>query len=91
MKKKYLLLGVAGALVLTTMIGGTLAALDTATTEGATADISVKSVGVSVNGAENAEVVDGKIVLESSAVPGGNYECSYNVSNNEPDGYDIYV
>ena len=90
-KKKYLLMGVAGALVLSTMIGGTLAAIDTATTEGATAEISVKSIGVAINGAAGAEVVDGDFVLASGAVPGGSYECSYNVSNNVTDGYDIYV
>ena len=91
MKKKYLLMGAAGVLVLSTMIGGTLAALDTATTEGATADISVKSIGVTMNNASGSDVVDGSIVLDAGAVPGGDYACSYNVSNNVADGYDIYV
>lgn len=91
MKKKYLLMGVAGALVVSTMIGGTLAALDTATTEGAKAEISVKSIGVSVNQADGASTVDGSVEIKNGAVPGGNYECSYNVSNTESEGYDIYV
>ncbi|MBO5258953.1 MAG: hypothetical protein J6B26_01065 [Agathobacter sp.] len=91
MKKKYLLMGVAGALVVSTMIGGTLAALDTVTTEGAKAEISVKSIGVSVNQANGAKTVDGSVEIKNGAVPGGNYECSYNVSNTETDGYDIYV
>lgn len=91
MKKKYLLMGVAGALVASTMIGGTLAALDTATNEGAKAEISVKSIGVSVNNSAGADTVDGSIEVKKGAVPGGNYECSYNVSNSEADGYDIYV
>lgn len=91
MKKKYLLMGIAGVAVLSTMIGGTLAALDTATTEGATAEISVKSIGVAVNGITGTDVVDGEIVLADGAVPGGSYDCAYNVSNNVADGYDIYV
>ena len=74
MKKKYLLMGVAGALVVSTMIGGTLAALDTVTTEGAKAEISVKSIGVSVNQANGAKTVDGSVEIKNGAVPGGNYE-----------------
>ena len=91
MKKKYLLMGAAALLVVSTMVGGTLAALDTATTEGAKAGISVKSIGVSVNNADGAKTVDGSVEIKNGAVPGGNYECSYNVSNSEEDGYDIYV
>lgn len=91
MKKKYLLMGIAGVFVLSTMIGGTLAALDTAATEGATADISVKSIGVAINGIAGSEVVDGDVVLSSDIVPGGTCACAYNVSNDTSDGYDIYV
>lgn len=91
MKKKYLLMGIAGVFVLSTMIGGTFAALDTATTEGATAGISVKSIEVAVDGTTGTESVDGDIVLVSEAVPGGEYDCYYNVRNNAPEGYDIYV
>lgn len=91
MKKKYLLMGIAGVFVLSTMIGGTLAALDTSTTEGATADISVKSIGVAINGATGSETVDGDIVPASDTVPGGYCDCAYNVSNDASDGYDIYV
>lgn len=91
MKKKYLLMGIAGVFVLSTMIGGTLAALDTATTEGATADISVKSIGVAVNGTMGSDVVDGTVELASGMVPGGECACAYNVSNDTTDGYDIYV
>lgn len=91
MKKKYLLMGIAGVFVLSTMIGGTLAALDTTTTEGATAEISVKSIGVAVNGGTGSRTVDGDIELASAVMPGGNCSCSYNVSNDAVDGYDIYV
>ena len=91
MKKKYLLMGITGIFVLSTMIGGTLAALDTSTTEGATAGISVKSVEVAMNGIGGTETIDGDIVLATEAVPGGEYSCSYNVKNDAPDGYDIYV
>lgn len=91
MKKKYLLMGAAALLVVSTMVGGTLAALDTATTEGAKADISVKSIGVAMNPGSGAKTMDGSIAIENAAVPGGNYECSYNVCNDVADGYDIYV
>lgn len=89
MKKKYLLMGIAGVFVLSTMIGGTLAALDTTTTEGATAEISVKSIGVAVNGGKGT--ADGEIELAADVMPGGTCSCAYNVSNDAPDGYDIYV
>lgn len=91
MKKRYLLMGIAAIFVLFTMVGGTLAALDTATIEGATAEISVKSIEVALNGADGAETVADSAKLASGALPGGSYECSYNVSNTAADGYDIYV
>ena len=49
MKKKYMLMGIAAVLILTTMVGGTLAALNTKS-EKAVANISIKSVGVTVIG-----------------------------------------
>lgn len=91
MKKRYLLMGVAAVFVLSTMVGGTLAALDTATIDGATAEISVKSIEVSLNGADSAETVEENAEITSQAMPGGNYGCSYNVCNTAVDGYDIYV
>ena len=45
MKKKYMLMGIAAVLILATMVGGTLAALNTKS-EKAVANISIKSVGV---------------------------------------------
>ena len=47
MKKKYMLMGIAAVLILATMVGGTLAALNTKS-EKAVANISIKSVGVTV-------------------------------------------
>ena len=49
MKKKYMLMGIAAVLILATMVGGTLAALNTKS-EKAVANISIKSVGVTVIG-----------------------------------------
>ena len=43
-KKKYMLMGIAAVLILATMVGGTLAALNTKS-EKAVANISIKSVG----------------------------------------------
>lgn len=91
MKKKYLLMGIAGVCVFSAMIGGTFAALNVGTSEGVTADISVKSIAVAVEGAAGKETVSGDVELTSAVLPGGNSECSYNVSNAAADGYDIYV
>ena len=49
MKKKYMLMGIAAVLILATMVGGTLAALNTKS-EKAVANISIKSVGVTMIG-----------------------------------------
>lgn len=92
MKKKYLLMGAAGVLVLSTVVGGTLAALNVNTENGAgaaTADISVKSIDVSINqggtGAAESETGDVK------AEPGGDLMISRNVTNTASDGYDAYI
>ena len=58
MKKKYMLMGIAAVLILATMVGGTLAALNTKS-EKAVANISIKSVGVTVIGAQPVALADG--------------------------------
>ena len=58
MKKKYMLMGIAAVLILATMIGGTLAALNTKS-EKAVANISIKSVGVTVIGDQPVALADG--------------------------------
>ena len=59
MKKKYMLMGIAAVLILATMVGGTLAALNTKS-EKAVANISIKSVGVTVIGDQPVALADGE-------------------------------
>lgn len=59
MKKKYMLMGIAAVLILATMVGGTLAALNTKS-EKAVANISIKSVGVTVIGDQPVALADGR-------------------------------
>ena len=58
MKKKYMLMGIAAVLILATMVGGTLAALNTKS-EKAVPNISIKSVGVTVIGDQPVALADG--------------------------------
>ena len=58
MKKKYMLMGIAAVLIPVTMVGGTLAALNTKS-EKAVANISIKSVGVTVIGDQPVALADG--------------------------------
>ena len=91
MKRKYGLIALAGALVLATATGGTLAALNTNTEGGigdAVSEISTKGIGISVTSVGNTSVeADG---LESFA-PGGDIPCAYCVTNDVADGYGIYA
>ena len=80
MKKKYMLMGIAAVLILATMVGGTLAALNTKS-EKAVANISIKSVGVTVIGDQPVALADGG---ETIIMPKA-------VQNDIPDGYDVYV
>ena len=64
MKKKYMLMGIAAVLILATMVGGTLAALNTKS-EKAVANISIKSVGVTVIGDQPVALADGGVCKSS--------------------------
>ena len=85
MKKKYLLMIVAALLLCSTAIGGTMAALDTETSESAVAGISVKNVQVTAAGAQK-----GEIEIAKDVTPGGDLEYPLWVENSG-NGYDIYV
>ena len=81
-----MLMGIAGLFVVSTVIGGTLAALNEATDEGATAEISVKTIEVEAAGtAKHSEKIT------NAALPGGVYENTMNVYNSASDGYDLYA
>ena len=90
MRKKYLLMVIAGALVLATMIGGTLAALNVKSEEAATADISIKSVGVTIY---DEQTPLGTLPEEkpTEIVPGTDVAMARKVVNSVDDGYDVYV
>ena len=90
MRKKYLLMVIAGALVLATMIGGTLAALNVKSEEAATADISIKSVGVTIY---DEQTPLGTLTEEKTTeiVPGTDVAMARKVVNSVSDGYDVYV
>ena len=64
MKKKYMLMGIAAVLILATMVGGTLAALNTKS-EKAVANISIKSVGVTMIGDQPVALAGKKNRLRS--------------------------
>ena len=90
MKKKYMLMGIAAVLILSTMVGGTLAALNTKS-EKAVANISIKSVGVTVIGDQPVALADGGEKEPVTIVPGETIIMPKAVQNDIPDGYDVYV
>ena len=90
MKKKYMLMGIAAVLILATMVGGTLAALNTKS-EKAVANISIKSVGVTVIGDQPVALADGGEKEPVTIVPGETIIMPKAVQNDIPDGYDVYV
>ena len=91
MKKKYMLMGIAAVLILATMVGGTLAALNTKS-EKAVANISIKSGGVTVIGDQPCGTGRRRGKKEPvTIVPGETIIMPKAVQNDIPDGYDVYV
>lgn len=96
MKKKYLLMGIAGALMVFTAAAGSLAALNAKTQEGATATISVDNIGVKITEKNKAgRYADAHSVNSQGITPGTSLEISRNVTNTlgtaEGKAYDVYV
>lgn len=90
MKRKYLLMLVAGILVVSTMVGGTLAALNTNTENGVGAsqvNIGVNAISVDIEKESNQDVD----IAVPITLPGGDYKCPYKVTNSTDSGYDIYA
>lgn len=90
MKKKLILMCIAGALVMTAVIGGTLAGFNTSTESKGVTEISVNSLtvdfsGTGLNGGSSSE----EISLEAAAVPGGEVEVNRAVTNSGD--YDFYT
>lgn len=83
---------IAGILVVSTMVGGTLAALNTNTENG----VGAAKVNIGVN-AINVEIEKGETASQDvdidvpATLPGGEYNCSYKITNGADGGYDIYA
>lgn len=90
MKKKFLLMCVAGVLVMTAVIGGTLAGFNTSAQKQAVSDITVKSLGITMVGTGQNEATVEEISLDS-IVPGGTAIVEKNIMNNVEGGYDVYT
>ncbi len=89
MKKKYLLVMAAGILTAVAMAGGTIVASNVKGKEAATADIRIRSVGVTIY--EDQDPFGGKDGSKKAVVPGTEYKLPKEVVNTVTDGYDVYV
>ena len=91
MKKKLILMGIAGALVVTTIIGGSLALVRTSSSGQATSDITTKDLGIGIY-EDNTEAIDGEIIVKTK-VPGETVSKNLVIKNTKTTdtGYDTYV
>lgn len=92
MKKKLILMCVAGVLVMTAIIGGTLAGFNTAAENPAVSNISTKELGISLEGGSMPEA-KGALAVEKlhGNVPGSQEELVYYIRNNAEKGYTLYT
>lgn len=89
MKKKIVLMSIAGILVLTAVIGGTLAGFSTKSEQGKT-DITTKSLGIVL--LEDEEVPLGAALEEVEiGMPGDEVAMPYCVKNDIDNGYELYT
>ena len=89
MKKKYMLMGIAGVLTAATLAGGTFAALNAASDK-AMAQINIKSVGVTIYDEKNA-LSGGYTEEKTNVMPGETYLMPRFIKNTEENGYAVYV
>ncbi len=87
-KKKYLALIGAVALLGTAIVGGTLAATS-ATSGKAVENISEKSLDIAIVDAEGNDYENGDVAIK--VTPGGDTPLNYRISNQDANGYDVYV
>lgn len=90
MKKKLILMCVAGVLVMTAIIGGTLAGFNTSTEQKGVSNITVKDLGISLDGS-NKEIGDSLETETVIAAPGGEQTLQHNVLNDVAEGYTLYT
>lgn len=88
MKKKLILMCVAGVLVMTAIIGGTLAGFNTSTENKGVTNITVKALGIEMLGTDNGNIAQAS---GGKAKPGGDMELVKNIQNNVDGGYTLYT
>lgn len=88
MKKKIILMSIAAALVLTAVIGGTLAGFNTESEQGKT-DITTKSLGINLADS-NTPLGEAKLVADAY-MPGTEAPMPYCITNNVKEGYELYT
>lgn len=90
MKKKLILMCVAGALAMTAIIGGTLAGFNTSTESKGVTNITVKALGIEMMGT-NVEDANTEEVSGVKGTPGGDMTLQQSVQNNVSEGYTLYT
>ena len=94
MKKKLILMCIAGALVMTAVIGGTLAGFNTETKSKGVTDITVSTLGIKMLGDSDSEEPDATAKADGKdikVVPGGDTVIQHNIVNDVEGGYDLYT
>lgn len=90
-KKKLILMCTAGVLVMTAVIGGTMAGFNTSTDSKGVSNITVKELGITLNGQNTGKELDAYRLDDIAAVPGGEVEVPYSITNNVEGGYELYT
>ena len=89
-EEKYMLMGIAAVLIPATMVGGTLAALNTKVKR-QWQIFPLRVWGVTVIGDQPVALADGGEKEPVTIVPGETIVMPKAVQNDIPDGYDVYV
>jgi len=90
MKKKLILMCVAGALAMTAIIGGTLAGFNTSTESKGVTNITVKALGIEMMGT-NVEDANTEEVSGVKGTPGADMTLQQSVKNDVEGGYTLYT
>jgi len=88
MKKKLILMCVAGVLVMTAIIGGTLAGFNTSTESKGVTNITVNALGIEMLGTNSGNIAQASA---DDVKPGGEIELIKNIQNNVDGGYTLYT
>ena len=88
MKKKLILMCVAGVLVMTAIIGGTLAGFNTSTESKGVTNITVNALGIEMLGTNSGNIAQASA---DDVKPGGEIELIKNIQTNVDGGYTLYT